>query len=203
MHFRCPYCKADLGTQPQSRCPGCRRAIVVPDHLRAVGFRDRRRARERVHRDLEMAAGGHRRLPALTRSPVQIIVLMVVLALLGGMLILRARQVPRVQTVSTLPERTREELNILRAAVELFANDCGRYPTTAEGLTALISNPDLPGWNGPYVNLIRPDAWGTAFAFASESNVVSLTSAGPDRTFATADDLAPGAWQPLLPTKGL
>jgi hypothetical protein len=46
-------------------------------------------------------------------------------------------------------------------ALEVFYGDCGRYPTTQEGLAALTNNPgNLPGWHGPYLSNIPRDPWG-------------------------------------------
>lgn len=44
------------------------------------------------------------------------------------------------------------ELQTTASAVELFRSDVGRYPTQAEGLTALITEPSgVDGWSGPYI----------------------------------------------------
>jgi len=41
----------------------------------------------------------------------------------------------------------------ITAALDLFRLDNGRYPTTVEGLKALIIKPDgLRNWKGPYIN---------------------------------------------------
>lgn len=40
----------------------------------------------------------------------------------------------------------------LAVSLDAFRLDNGRYPTTEEGLTALISNPGLQTWDGPYVS---------------------------------------------------
>jgi hypothetical protein len=39
-------------------------------------------------------------------------------------------------------------------ALDQFRLDTGRYPTTSEGLNALVSNPGIPGWDGPYLKSI-------------------------------------------------
>jgi len=47
------------------------------------------------------------------------------------------------------------------------------------------------GYNGPYAPAARDellDAWNTSFGYSSAA--AQITSAGPDRTFSTADDLA-------------
>ena len=51
------------------------------------------------------------------------------------------------------------QIESLVTAVELFRIDVGRYPTSAEGLEALVKPAgNIPGWNGPY--LAKPDAAG-------------------------------------------
>lgn len=40
--------------------------------------------------------------------------------------------------------------NTIAEALALFYADCGRYPTEEEGLGALLRNPGLDAWRGPY-----------------------------------------------------
>jgi general secretion pathway protein G len=82
--------------------------------------------------------------------------------------------------------------------VEAFKSDCGRYPTTAEGLGALVIAPaNVTGWKGPYRTSIAPDSWGHAFIYVCPGthNPTSfdLYSAGPDGKPGTADDI--GNWK--------
>ena len=37
-----------------------------------------------------------------------------------------------------------------RNGLEKFRKDVGRYPTQAEGLEALVKDPGVAGWRGPY-----------------------------------------------------
>lgn len=53
-------------------------------------------------------------------------------------------------------------------ALDLFYLDEGRYPTTAEGLTALVQRPaDNPTWNGPYLQTgtVPLDPWGNRYVY--------------------------------------
>lgn len=51
-------------------------------------------------------------------------------------------------------------------ALENYKADCGGYPTTAEGLTALRENPGCPGWHGPYLSEDIPaDPWGHSYIY--------------------------------------
>ncbi len=54
------------------------------------------------------------------------------------------------------------------AALELFLLDLGRYPTTDEGLEALVANVSGdPLWAGPYLNKRAAplDPWGRAYFY--------------------------------------
>ena len=57
----------------------------------------------------------------------------------------------------------------LDKSLELFKLDVGRYPTTAEGLQALVKQPgSIAGWNGPYLKGALPnDPWGNAYRYTS------------------------------------
>ncbi|NIE95946.1 type II secretion system protein GspG [Acinetobacter sp. Tr-809] len=54
-------------------------------------------------------------------------------------------------------------------ALDNFRIDTGRYPTTEEGLSALLNVPNnLQGWNGPYLKKSIPtDPWGTQYQYSA------------------------------------
>lgn len=54
-------------------------------------------------------------------------------------------------------------------ALDMFRLDVGRYPTTAEGLGALIQNPGLQNWSGPYLkkNTLPKDPWTREYQYRS------------------------------------
>jgi len=87
---------------------------------------------------------------------------------------------------------TRATLQALLTAAQVFEVDMGSYPSS---LDELVKNPGTGNWKGPYIKVAQwspVDAWGTAIRYSlSEGNTASpvFTSAGPDRTFDTADDL--------------
>lgn len=54
------------------------------------------------------------------------------------------------------------QLETVSAEVEMFMADVGRYPTQAEGLPALVTEPvGAEGWTGPYMRDVRAlkDPW--------------------------------------------
>ncbi|CAN5304338.1 type II secretion system major pseudopilin GspG [soil metagenome] len=65
------------------------------------------------------------------------------------------------------------QLKNVSAAVELFKEDVGRYPTAAEGLTVLITAPpSAANWTGPYVedaNALN-DPWGQQIQYTPAAN---------------------------------
>ena len=55
-------------------------------------------------------------------------------------------------------------------SLDLFYVDTGRYPTTQEGLVALLERPsDADRWSGPYLrsNSVPNDPWGTPYVYRS------------------------------------
>lgn len=75
----------------------------------------------------------------------------------------------------------------------------GNYPSTNEGLAALITAPAGTAarkWKGPYFDELPTDPWGEPYQyrFPGEKNPdgYDIWSKGPDRTSGTADDI--GNW---------
>ena len=71
------------------------------------------------------------------------------------------------------------------SALDLFNLDTGRYPTTGEGLNALVQSlRTLPSWNGPYLKGggLPNDPWGKAYVYRSpgEHGPYDITSYGSD-----------------------
>ena len=85
----------------------------------------------------------------------------------------------------------------LSTAVEAFKADNGRYPTTAEGLEALLRAPaGLAGrWKGPYIKggRLPLDAWGRNFDYwfpgKKDPSTFDVISPGSDGTPGTDDDI--------------
>lgn len=69
-------------------------------------------------------------------------------------------------------------------ALDAYRVDMGRYPTTQEGLTALVDRPTDPRWRGPYLRKTVPfDPWGRAYVYRSPGQAGSdydLISLGKD-----------------------
>jgi len=97
---------------------------------------------------------------------------------------------PDQQALTSL---ARKNLVLLVTALDQFQIDCGRYPTDAEGLAALVKRPaDTTGWQGPYVKTLVSDPWGRPYHYRSpgqHNNDFDLFSTGPDGREGGGDDI--------------
>jgi general secretion pathway protein G len=60
------------------------------------------------------------------------------------------------------------EIGQIGQALDLYKLEVGRYPTTQEGLKALLeAPPGLANWNGPYwkKNAVPKDPWGNEYIY--------------------------------------
>lgn len=79
--------------------------------------------------------------------------------------------------------------------LEVYNADTGTFPTGDQGLNALVVNPGLPKWNGPYlrnVEKVPNDPWGNPFVFkqpGENGRDYDIISAGPDGQLGTSDDI--------------
>jgi len=89
------------------------------------------------------------------------------------------------------------DLAVLRSALDMFEIDCGRYPTTQEGLPALLERPaNLNDWKGPYIKQMPIDPWGNKYTYVCPGKhnpkQLDVFSPGPDGKAGTDDDI--GNW---------
>ena len=90
---------------------------------------------------------------------------------------------------------TKIQMANLKASLGEFEVHAGRFPTTAEGLDALLKKPsDLSDdqWTGPYVDSTPKDGFSKPFEYKCPSDHgkdYDITSAGPDGKFGSADDI--------------
>ncbi len=113
---------------------------------------------------------------------IELLVVMVILGLLAALV--GPRLFGNVDKANVSATKTQVEM--LGSALDAFRLDVGRYPTTAEGLNALITNPGIDGWNGPYLkkSVVPTDAWKKPFQYQSPGShgEYDLFSYGADGT---------------------
>jgi general secretion pathway protein G len=94
----------------------------------------------------------------------ELLVTLTILSLLAAIVapqVLKYIQSSRVQTAKL-------QVDNISAALDLFHVDVSRYPTSQEGLQALVTQPEnLTSWHGPYLKkgsaLIDP--WGVPYHY--------------------------------------
>jgi general secretion pathway protein G len=112
---------------------------------------------------------------------IELLVVLVILGLLAGLVgpqILRYLGGARSDTAVL-------QIEELGAGLDLYHLDVGRYPTTEEGLVALVEQPTgNDRWNGPYLkkNTVPEDPWGNDYHYRSpgEHSQYDLYSLGSD-----------------------
>ncbi|MEO5784236.1 MAG: type II secretion system major pseudopilin GspG [Casimicrobiaceae bacterium] len=77
------------------------------------------------------------------------------------------------------------EMGQIAQALDLYKLEVGRYPTTQEGLQALIQAPaGVTNWNGPYwkKTAVPKDPWGNDYKYNSpgSSSPFEIVSLGAD-----------------------
>lgn len=112
--------------------------------------------------------------------------LLLVLVILG---ILAALVVPRFANRSQQARQTaaRADISSISTTISAFEIDNGRYPTSEEGLAALLSAPaGLDNWRGPYLEKGKKpaDPWGNEYVYRypgqRNADSYDLYSLGPD-----------------------
>ena len=96
-----------------------------------------------------------------------LIELMVVIVILG---LLATIIMPKILDRPEQARRLKAKVQIrnFQSALALFKTDTGRFPTTSQGLEALINNPGLKGWKqGGYIegNKVPLDPWNNPYLY--------------------------------------
>lgn len=94
----------------------------------------------------------------------ELLVVMVIIGLLAGLVAPRYfAQVGKSQT-----KVAKAQIDSLEKALDQYRLDVGHYPSTEEGLQALVAGPSgETNWAGPYLRKgIPPDPWGRPYVYA-------------------------------------
>jgi general secretion pathway protein G len=116
-----------------------------------------------------------------------LIEMMVVIAIIG---ILAALIVPRIMGRPDEARITAAKLDIgtINQALKLYRLDIGRYPTTEQGLSALVARPSIEpipqNWKmGGYLDALPNDPWGNPYQYANPGTKteIDVYSFGADK----------------------
>jgi general secretion pathway protein G len=133
-----------------------------------------------------------------------LIELLIVLAIIGLIVGLVG---PRVlgYLETSKAKSARIQIENFGKALDMYFIDAGRYPTSAEGLEALVQKPAAgAAWNGPYLKGKVPgDPWGNKYNYRSpgEHGKYDLYSYGADgRDGGIGNDADITSWDTATPT---
>jgi len=122
---------------------------------------------------------------------IELLLVMVILTVLAAIVV--PKFVHRGEQARITAAHT--QVSYLETAFDTFDVDAGRYPTTSEGLAALVQNPgNMQGWNGPYISREVPnDPWGHPYVYKCpgdhNTSTYDLYSYGPDGQDGGGDDI--------------
>ncbi|MGH7944524.1 MAG: type II secretion system major pseudopilin GspG [Opitutaceae bacterium] len=137
----------------------------------------------------------------LSRSPgftlLEILVVLAIIGLLAGLAITNVDKIFGGAQIQTTQLQVRDSMRTPLASYRIAMGD---YPTTSEGLQALVAPPGTKTdkWHGPYLEppKVPTDHWGEPLQYAYPGNRnkggYDLWSKGPDKQSGTADDI--GNW---------
>jgi general secretion pathway protein G len=122
-----------------------------------------------------------------------LIEILVVITIIGLLMSLVGPRVLTYLSESKVKAATIQEQSFA-SSLDLFYLDLGHYPSTSEGLAALVQRPaGETGWNGPYLQkgYVPNDPWGHPYSYRSPSEhgpyeIVSLGSSGKEGGTGTA-----------------
>jgi general secretion pathway protein G len=126
------------------------------------------------------AGEASRRIRSCGFTLLELLVVMVIIGLLAGYVAPRYfSQVGRSEVKAAMAQ-----INSFEKALDQYRLDVGRYPTTEQGLDALVVKPaNEPKWQGPYLaKNVPPDPWGRPYQykFPGEKSEFDLLSYGRD-----------------------
>ena len=142
----------------------------------------------------------YKRHPALAHpnagfTLLELLVVMVIIGLLAGYV------GPKLfgQIGKSEVKVARAQIEGLSKSLDQYRIDIGRYPSTQQGLEALVAKPaDEPKWAGPYLaKKVPPDPWGNAYRYVApgEHGDYDLQSFGHDgRPGGTGEDADLTSW---------
>lgn len=137
---------------------------------------------------------GRRRERGLTL--VELLVVLLIIALIA------AFAVPQVMKYvgGARADAANIQIERLGGILDLYRLDVGSYPSTADGLTALLEKPaGIDRWNGPYIKNADPltDPWGRPYEYRSpgEHGEYDLYTLGADnQTGGDGEDADVTSW---------
>ncbi|HEY7206156.1 MAG TPA: type II secretion system major pseudopilin GspG [Methylomirabilota bacterium] len=96
-------------------------------------------------------------------SLIELLVVIIILGLIAGLV--GPRLFGRVG--QSKQAAARAQIELFGAALDQYRLDIGSYPPSTVGLQALVQNPNVANWNGPYLKkpVVPLDPWGRPYQY--------------------------------------
>jgi len=107
-----------------------------------------------------------------------LIEILIVLAIIASMMAFLVPGVTRQLDKSKVQE-TKIQIGQIMNALNLYYTDCGKFPSSLEGL--IQADSDCPNWGPePYLKKAPKDAWNRPFQYSLDGNQYTIISLGAD-----------------------
>jgi len=119
---------------------------------------------------------------------IELMIVVIILAALAGMVMPRLLDRADDAKIGI----ARGEMASITTALKFYKMDIGRFPTSEEGLSALMVRPSSAGskWKRPYLEKAPDDPWGRPYHYQVDAGSLvgfKLWSTGPDEASAEDD----------------
>jgi general secretion pathway protein G len=124
---------------------------------------------------------------------IEVMVVVVILGILAAVVVPRVMDRPEQARIAA----TKNNIRAIQSALDMYKLDNHRYPTTDQGLEALVtppnSEPKPANWNR-YMDNVPVDPWGSQYLYLEpgKHGDVDLFSPGPNGRAGDDDDI--GSW---------
>jgi len=111
----------------------------------------------------------------------EVMIVLIIVAILAGLVAVNVMGRPDEAKATA----TKTNISTIQGALKMYRLDNGAYPTTDQGLKALIERPTTPpvpgSWSqGGYLSAPAEDGWGKPYEYVSDGSVFTIRSLGKD-----------------------
>lgn len=112
---------------------------------------------------------------------IEMLIVLVIIAVVAGLITANVIGRPDEAKATT----TKGNISSIEGALKMYRLDNGDYPSTAQGLKALVEKPTVPpvpqNWaQGGYLSAAPLDAWGKPYEYQSDGTSFTIRSLGKD-----------------------
>ena len=117
--------------------------------------------------------------------------IIIVIALLGSLMVYLVSNLTSVSDTAK-EDQARLAMGGISQALQMYRVHNNRFPTTEQGLSALINNPgSTRTWRGPYIEVEKlKDPWGNDFGYEVSGRNFRIISPGYDGVLGNEDDIS-------------